>query len=145
MTKGKRRRMTPMQEVRLSLPENVYLRFQRAAQATQQSLTEVLLHAVEVGGPPNWEEAPAEFQPDLAALERLADDALWKVARSRTQADMERYQELLDKHAEETLLDAERLELAQMRQEADRFMLRKAYAAALLRWRGHTLPPMDKL
>jgi two-component SAPR family response regulator len=28
---------------------------------------------------------------------------------------------------------------------ADRFMLRKVQAAALLRWRGHHLPPADKL
>lgn len=135
----------PAQDVLLPLPENVYLRFQRTAQATQQSLTDVLLHAVEVGAPPNWEDAPAEFQLDLAALERLHDEALWKIARSRTQADMERYQELLDKNAEETLTEAERGELTQMRLEADRFMLRKAYAAALLRWRGHILPSATKL
>jgi hypothetical protein len=135
----------PTQDVLLPLPENVYLRFQRTAQATQQSLTDVLLHAVSVGGPPNWEDAPAEFQADLAALERLNDEALWKIARSQTQADMARYQELLDKNAEETLTEAERQEITQMRAEADRFMLRKAYAAALLRWRGHILPPANKL
>lgn len=135
----------PTQDVLLPLPENIYLRFQRTAQATQQSLTDVLLHAVSVGGPPNWENAPAEFQADLAALERLNNEALWKIARSQTQADMTCFQELLDKNAEETLTEVERQELAQMRDEADRFMLRKAYAAALLRWRGHSLPPIDRL
>lgn len=129
------------QEVTLPLPENVYLRFQRTAQATQQSLTDLLLHAIEVGSPPNWEDAPSEFQTDLAALECLNDAALWKIARSQTQADMVRYQELLDKNAEGILTEAERHELAQMRVEADHFMLRKAYAAALLRWRGHTVLP----
>jgi hypothetical protein len=133
------------QDVTLSLPENVYLRFQRVAQATQQSLTDVLLHAVEVGSPPNWEDAPAEFQADLAAVDRLDDEALWKVARGRAQVDMERYQTLLDKNAEEALSEAERQELTNLRTEADRFMLRKAHAAALLRWRGHTIPPAHKL
>lgn len=56
------------QEVLLPLPESLYLRLQRTAQATQQSLTDVLLYAVAVGSPPNWEDAPAEFQADLAAL-----------------------------------------------------------------------------
>lgn len=133
------------QEVLLPLPESLYLRLQRAAQATQQSLTDVLLHAVAVGSPPNWEDAPAEFQADLAALERLNDEALWQIARSHAAPDMERHQELLDKNAAGTLTDTEQHELTQRRTEADRFMLRKGYAAALLRWRGHKLPPADKL
>lgn len=132
------------QEVLLPLPESLYLRLQRAAQATQQSLTDVLLHAVAVGSPPNWEDAPAEFQADLATLERLNDEALWQIARSRAVAGMERHQELLDKNAAGTLTDAEQHELTQRRTEAARFMLRKGYAAALLRWRGHKLPPADK-
>ena len=42
--------------------------------------------------PPRWDDAPAEFQADLAALDRLDDEALWRIARSRmTEADMERY------------------------------------------------------
>lgn len=134
------------QDVMVSLPESLYLRLQQVAQATQQSLTDVLLHAVEVGSPPNWEEAPAEFQADLASLDRLNDEALWQIARSRhTEADMVRHQLLLDKNAAGTLTEAERQELTRLRTEADRFMLRKGHAAALLRWRGHRLPPADKL
>ena len=53
---------------------------------------------------------------------------------------MVRYQELLDKNADGTLTEVERNELTQLRTEADRSMLRKAYAAALLRWRGHKIP-----
>lgn len=129
------------QDVMVSLPESLYLRLQQVAQATQQSLTDVLLHAVEVGSPPNWEEAPAEFQADLASLDRLNDEALWQIARSqRTEADMVRHQLLLDKNAAGTLTEAERQELTRLRTEADRFMLRKGHAAALLRWRGHRLP-----
>lgn len=134
------------QDVMVSLPESLYLRLQQVAQATQQSLTDVLLHAVEVGSPPNWEEAPAEFQADLASLDRLNDEALWQIARSqRTEADMVQHQLLLDKNAAGTLTEAERQELTRLRTEADRFMLRKGHAAALLRWRGHRLPPADKL
>lgn len=142
----KKRCALTVQEVVLPLPESVYLRLQLVAQATQQSLTDVLLHAVRVGSPPGWEDVPAEFQADLAMLDRLNDDALWKIARSRqTEDDMLRYQELLDKIASKALTESERLELTELRTEADRFMLRKAHAAALLRWRGHLLPPADKL
>jgi len=72
--------------------------------------------------------------------------ALWHIARWRqTAADMVRYQALLENNANDTLSDAERAELTQLRIAADRFMLRKEQAAALLRWRGHHIPPADKL
>lgn len=138
--------MTTVQNVTVSLPEDVYLRLEQVARGTKQSLADVLLYAVKVGSPPNWEDVPAEFQTDLAALDRLNDDALWKITCSQqTEADMVRYQALLDKNANESMTESERLELTQLCVEADRFMLLKAHAAALLRWRGHQLPPAEKL
>ena len=139
---------TPMttHSVTLQLPEHVYVRLQHIAQATQQSFDAVVLRAIQVGAPPSWEDAPAEFQADLAALDRLDDDTLWHIARRRqTAAEMVRYQELLEKNANDTLSDAERTELTQLRTAADRFMLRKVQAAALLRWRCHHIPPAEKL
>lgn len=134
------------QEITLPLPENLFLRLQRVAQATQQSFNDVLLHAVEMGSPPAWEEAPAEFQADLAALDRLNDEALWQIARGQnTETDQIRYQELLDNNAAGLLTATERQALDNLRRQADAFMLRKAHAAALLRWRGHKLPPAENL
>jgi hypothetical protein len=131
--------------VTLQLSEHVYLRLQRMAQATQQSFDDVVLRAIQVGAPHSWEDAPAEFQADLDALDRL-DAALWHIAhRRQTAAAMVQYQELLEKNASDTLSDAERGELTQLRIAADRFMLRKVQAAALLRWRGHHIPPADTL
>jgi hypothetical protein len=134
------------QAVTLQLPEHIYLRLQRIALATQQPFDAVVLRAIQVGAPPSWEDAPAEFQADLAALDRLDDDTLWHIARRRQiAAEMVRYQELLEKNANETLSDPERTELTQLRTAADRFMLQKVQAAALLRWRGHHIPPADRL
>jgi hypothetical protein len=100
-----------------------------------------MLHALKVGSPPNWEDVPAEFQADLAALDRMEDEALWRIARSqKTEADMERHFFLLERNQENLLTEAEQIELANLRTEADRFMLRKAQAAALLRWRGYSVP-----
>ena len=53
---------------------------------------------------------------------------------------MVRYDELLERSAAGALGDAERSELEMLRGEADRFMLIKAHAAVLLRWRGHDVP-----
>lgn len=132
--------------ITLQIPENIYTRLQQAARATRRTLDEVVLHAVQVGSPPRWDDAPANYQADLAALDRLDDDTLWQVVRRRTSVEtMARYQELLDKNAEETLTAAEREELTRLRMEAERLMLCKAHAAALLRWRGYSVPAAEDL
>jgi len=132
--------------VTMQLPENLYLRLQQTAQATKQSFEATLLRALQVGSPPAWETAPSEFQADLAALDRLDDAALWRIARTRAAlAQMDRYQTLLDKNANDTLSLEDQAELTQLRLEFDRQMLQKVHAAALLQWRGHQIPPADKL
>lgn len=132
--------------VTMQLPENLYLRLQQTAKATKQSFEEILLRALQIGSPPTWESAPAEFQADLAALDRLDDATLWRMVRYRAAtSQMERYQSLLDKNTNETLSVEERAELSLLRTEFDRLMLQKAHAAALLQWRGHQIPPADKL
>jgi hypothetical protein len=130
-----------VETVTLQIPEILYQRLVSTARATQQPLENVILHALQVGSPPEWDDVPEEFQADLAALDRLDDNTLWQIARSRkTVAEMERYNTLLDGNSSGTLTQDERLELMTLRNEADRFMLLKGQAAVLLRWRGHRVP-----
>jgi hypothetical protein len=132
--------------VTLQLPEYLFVRLQHAAQAMRQPLDEVLVRAVEVGSPPIWDDVPAAFQADLAALDKLDDESLWRIARSKqTGQDWTRYHALLESNAAGAISAEERAELTRLRTEADRFMLRKAHAAALLRWRGHQIPPAGAL
>jgi hypothetical protein len=124
--------------VTLQVPDALYQRLVKTARVTKRSLEEVMIHALRVGSPPTWDDAPAEFQPDLAAMDQLDDESLWRIARSRkSQNEMVRYEELLDQSKRKALNDSERKELNVLREEADRFMLRKSHAAVLLRWRGH--------
>jgi hypothetical protein len=126
--------------VTLSIPVPLYQRLLNTALATQRSLEEVMLHALKVGSPPTYDDVPDEFQAELAILDRLDNDALWQIATHRkAAAEMERYDVLLDLNRNGMLADAERLELMDLRHEADRFMLRKAHAAVLLRWRGRSI------
>ncbi|MCP4396309.1 MAG: hypothetical protein GY801_03225 [bacterium] len=132
--------------VTLQLPEHLYLRLQQAARATKQSLDDVFLHVVQVGSPPAWDDAPVEFQNDLAALDRLDDAMLWRIARKKqAPTEIQTYQELLDKNADGTISEGEKQKLQTLRIEGDRFILRKAHAVALLHWRGHQIPPAEKL
>ena len=52
---------------------------------------------------------------------------------------------LLEKNSAGTLSAVEQEELATLRLAADRLMLRKAYAWAVLRWRGQPVPELDDL
>ena len=105
----------------------------------------MLLRAVEVGNsPPGWEDAPLSLKPIWPRWNRLDDDALWSIARSR-QTEQKIWCTMApsclpkERRRRWTL---ERAELKTLRTEADRFMLRKAQAVmAILRWRGHLLPP----
>jgi predicted transcriptional regulator len=124
--------------ITLQLPDRLYQRLVNTAQATHRPLEAVIVQALEVGAPPDWDDIPAEFQAEVAALDRLDDAALWEIARSnKLVAAMTRYDELLDRNQAGTLTDGERWELSQLRQESDRLMICKAQAAAILRWRGH--------
>lgn len=130
-----------IQPVTLNLPEKLYRRLANTARATRRPLEEVLLHALNAGSPPGWDDAPPEFQADLAELDRQDDEALWAVFHARLPDEtVERYGLLLDLHRQGALDESQQLELERLRSGADRHMLRKAQAAVLLRWRGHTVP-----
>ncbi|KPQ32434.1 MAG: Uncharacterized protein family (UPF0184) [Phormidesmis priestleyi Ana] len=124
--------------VSLQLPEKLHQRLVNTAQAMGRPLEAVILHAIAVGSPPNCDDVPEEYQPELAMLDKLEDSALWQIARAqKSRADMERYDELLEHNRESRLSESEQLELLRLRQESEQFMLRKAHAASILKWRGH--------
>lgn len=130
-----------VETVKLDIPEFVYRRLENTAKAMRRSVEDVMLYALKVGSPPTWDDVPPEFQADLAVMDRLEDDALWSIARSKKElAELQRYDELLARHQDNLLTDVEKQELQQLRIATDRFVLRKAHAAALLHWRGYTVP-----
>ncbi len=126
--------------ITLQIPDVLYQRLVNTAHATERSLEAVMLHALQIGSPPNWSDVPEEFQADLAALDKLEDEALWPIVQSQKNAEeMERHYWLLAQNQERSLTDAEHIELNRLKAGADRFMLRKAHATALLKWRGYTV------
>ncbi|AFZ04619.1 hypothetical protein [Calothrix sp. PCC 6303] len=130
----------PAESVTLQIPEIIYTRLVNTAKATHRPLEEVILRVLQIGSPPAWDDVPSEFQAEVAALDKLDDDSLWQIARgSKTTQDMEQYNQLLEGNSNNSLTQEERLELMALRHEMDVFMLCKAQAAVLLRWRGHNI------
>ncbi len=129
--------------VTLNIPEAIYQRLANTARGMQRSLEEIVIHALKVGIPPGYEDIPEEFKAYIAGLDRLDDDSLFRIARSqKTEAEMKKYNSLLEANSSRELTDREQVELGKMRREADLFMLKKAQAAALLHWRGYKVRPM---
>ncbi len=91
--------------------------------------------------PPSVNDLPAEYTQECLALERLSDSRLWQVTKGTlSTTHQRRYSNLLRKNQAGTLSEREREQLRRLGDEARRLTLRRAYAYALLRWRGHPIP-----
>jgi predicted transcriptional regulator len=133
------------QTVTLELPDTIYQPVQRMADATRRPLTEVLVDALRASLPP-IEGLPPALAAELVSLEQLDDDTLWHVMLSQLPAEQQRKLErLLRKNKSGKLATTERAGLAELQNQADRIMLRKARAAVLLRFRGQRLPTLAEL
>jgi hypothetical protein len=128
----------------LLVSDDLYERLRNAATATQQPLEEVTRRVITQGLPPRADDLPEATREDLGRLEALTDDELWAIWHGLPDAELtERHATLLAANAEGALTRGERSELRQLRGDADRRLLRRACAAALLRWRGHSVPVND--
>jgi hypothetical protein len=105
--------------VHLSLPVSIHARLVEFAEASALSLEAALLQCIRGGMPPSLAKVPADFHGELLALNRLDDQELWRVGEGKWPGP-------------ETADDAAR--------KADLPTLRRAYAFAVLKWRGHPVP-----
>jgi len=133
------------QTITLTLPENFFRPAQRTAQATNQPIEEVLLHALQASLP-SLEGLPEDLLENLTALEMLDDQSLWQVMGERVPTSQQRtLSDLLDRQRSITLTDVEQQQLTTLQWQADLIMLRKARAAVLLRFRGKRIPTLTEL
>ena len=134
------------QTIAIQMPQPLYQRLQHLAEITQRPLESLVLQALDANVPPLLEEMPEPIRQDLATVEKLDDVALQHVAQGVWDAEQStRYSELLEKERAEAITQHEQAELEALYQAANSHMLRKAYANALLRWRGHQLPTIAEL
>jgi hypothetical protein len=124
----------------LELPEDIYERVRRAAKGMNQPVEKALVDIVRAATP-SLEKVPVEYRAELEGLEDLSDDELWKIAQSGpTPAKQRRLERLLDQNRRGELTDRDRRALGELRRDGDRLMLRRSYAALLLKYRGHRVP-----
>lgn len=134
------------QTLTLRLPEPTLRYLQQIATATQRPLEQVVQQSIEGNLPPSVASAPVNMQAELLAMQMLPLEALQRIARSQMPVEQQvRHLALLESNSAGDLSPAERAELLTLRETADRLMLRKAYAWAILRWQGQPVPELDEL
>jgi len=130
----------PNQTIPLQLPDAIYQRLQQVAHATNHSIEEVVLQTIRGNLPPSLDDLSPELHCVVADLQHMSDEALWSVAKEPLpQHQWRHHQRLLRKGQGGALSTAEHKELADLRAAADRFVTRRSYALALLKWHGHTI------
>jgi hypothetical protein len=126
-------------QLTVTLPDEISEQAQAVAELTERPVEQVVIeHLRSLRAPDS--ALPSEIRSELEALRYLSDDALWLIAREHLPERVQtRADELLGDRRQTEQTDAERHELAEILDRADRVMLRKAEAAVLLRRRGHTV------
>jgi predicted transcriptional regulator len=132
--------------ITIELPENVFDRLTQLAQTTDQPLAEIIAQSIASNLPPLIDQASPELQPELLKMQRLSDPELLSIAQTAVSLEQQRqHEELLIKNEDFELSDSEQQELTNLRLAMDRLTVCKAYAWALLRWRGHRIPALSEI
>jgi hypothetical protein len=132
--------------ITIELPENVFDRLTQLAQTTDRPLAEIVAQSIASNLPPSIEQASPELQPELLKMQRLNDTELLSIAQTTvSSAQQQRHEELLVKNEDLDISEMERQELANLRLAIDNLTVQKAYAWALLRWRGHRIPALSEI
>ena len=133
-----------VQTLHIPLPEAVVQRLQRVAEATHLPLEAVVVQTICGNLPPALDDLSPALREVVADLPTLSDDALWVAARTPLSPQQwRRHQRLLRKAQAGTLTAAEQHELEALRTATDRFVTRRSYALALLKWRAVYPKPAD--
>ncbi len=133
-----------VRELTLQLPEDIYQRLAENAKAVQKSVGDVAIQSLRMGLPPSLEHVPDRFLADLQALAQMDNEMLLRmITVGLSNEKVELYESLLARNQQAELNELEQETLDTLREEADLLMLRRAYAAALLKWRGQRIPQLD--
>ena len=125
------------QSITLHLSDPVYRYLQQVATITKRPLEQLVRQSVEGNLPPSVENAPQELQDELLAMQSLSPTQLMSIADSQLpQSQQERYLLLLEQNSAGGISIEGCAEMEALRLAADRLMVRKGYALAVLRWRG---------
>jgi hypothetical protein len=129
--------------VSVQVPERLFQRLQRIAEATYRPIEDVLATTVNMALP-QAPDLPPELADDLSAMTMFSDEALWAAAESSlSPSQRRRLNQLSHAGGHRSLSAAESAELAHLVDLYDRAVLRRARALAILAHRGFAVANQD--
>ena len=132
--------------VAIQVPQPLYRRLERLAELTQRPLESLIVQTLSSTIPLLPDDLPPATRDSLLALEHLSDDELWRVARMVfPEEQYAQFDALRERRRAGSITEPEQVTLDHLFQESDLLILRKAYAAVLLKWREHRLPTLAEL
>lgn len=130
------------QTIALDVPQSLYQRLKWLSEITHRPLDTLVLQVLDTNVPPLLAELPDAMQSELAVLNELPHEQLWQIAQSTFEHKQQtEYAQLREKQLVHPLTSKEQKRLDELFQAANRHMLRKSYAAVLLKFREQALPP----
>lgn len=128
-----------VQAVTVNLPDMIYQRAKRAADALKRPLEDVIVNTLATTLPA-LDDVPPDMTGELAAMAQLSDEALNGLANSLLPgARQELLDQLLNQQGRGELSQTSQDELTALVAECGRHILRRAEAASLLIARGHSI------
>jgi plasmid stability protein len=125
------------QPLTLNIPDVMYQQLKQRAEQSERSIEDETLDVL-AGVVPSSAQLPDDLAADIDAVNSLDDANLWDIARSRLAAEVSEELEALHlKQQREGLLDNEQQQLAGLRRQYERHLLKRAQAIALLKQRNH--------
>jgi hypothetical protein len=132
--------------VTIQVPQALYDRLERLARLTRRPVESLIAQTLSTSLPLLPDDLAAEQREALFALESLDDEQLWQIEGATfPPAQYQQFADLREKSRIGGLTTAEQDSLDRLTAAADLLTLRKAYAAVLLKWRGHRLPSLAAL
>jgi hypothetical protein len=125
-----------IQTLTVQLSDRLYTRLQHRARQANRTVEAEVVDLLSTAIPEN-ETIPDELSQEIAGLEHLDDETLWRAARGHLAAETARRMEKLHrKRQREGLTGAEARALSEFVRQYERAMLIRARAAVLLKRRG---------
>lgn len=125
--------------VAVKIPQSLYHRLEKVAARLQKPVENLLVDTLEAALSAA-DEIPDHIQAEIASLDDLTDTSLREIAESEmARKDQQALEQLLDLQGIRSLTDEEATQLAGLRTEYGRVLLRKARAFALLAERNQPL------
>jgi hypothetical protein len=132
-----------LKSVTLKLPEKLYSKLQKAAQARRRSVEEILQEEIDIS---HGDLTAVDIELLITELETYSDPQLWAVVhRGLSQDEALQYHELSAKNKRGELTQVDKVELDQLLDLTDRHILLRSKALLLLKKRGHDIDTFLKM